>query len=75
MVSANGEVAKLTRNNKVGFTSPAEDSIKLVDNAIKLYKLNKKDEKKIKQNSLKFYENSFNINKQVNKLIKIMENV
>ena len=75
LVSANGEVAKLTRNNKVGFTSPAEDSIKLVDNAIKLYKLNKKDEKKIKQNSLKFYENSFNINKQVNKLIKIMENV
>lgn len=75
LVSANGEVAKLTRNNKVGFTSPAEDSIKLVDNAIKLYKLNKKNEKKIKQNSLKFYENSFNINKQVNKLIKIMENV
>ena len=74
MVSANGEVAKLTRNNKAFYFTRGR-FYKLVDNAIKLYKLNKKDEKKIKQNSLKFYENSFNINKQVNKLIKIMENV
>ncbi len=72
LVSANGEVAKLTRKNNVGFTSPAENSKKLKDNIVKLYKLNTKQIKKIKKNCNLYYKNSFDLNKQTRKLLSIM---
>lgn len=74
LVSANGEVSKLTRNNKVGFTSPSENSNKLLQNIIKLYNLDEKNLHKFKKNSSKFYKNSFDINKQLKKMIMVMEN-
>tara|TARA_B100001250_G_C19736770_1_gene761112 strand:+ start:121 stop:1335 length:1215 start_codon:yes stop_codon:yes gene_type:complete len=73
LVSANGEVAKLTRKNNVGFTSPAENSKKLKDNIVKLYKLNTKQINKIKKNCNLYYRNSFDLNKQTRKLLSIMD--
>ncbi len=49
LVSANGEVSKLTKIKKVGLTSPAENFLRLKENILKLYKLNIKELKKIKK--------------------------
>ena len=73
LVSANGEVSKLTNINKVGLTSPAENFLKLSNNIIKLYKMSSKETKKFKYNCLKYYKNSFDINKQTKKLLNIFE--
>ena len=73
LVSANGEVSKLTNINKVGLTSPAENFLKLSKNIIKLYKMSSKETKKIKYNCLKYYKYSFDINKQTKKLLNIFE--
>ena len=73
LVSANGEVSKLTKINKVGLTSPAENFLKLSKNIIKLYKMSSNETKKIKYNCLKYYKNSFDINKQTKKLLNIFE--
>ena len=73
LVSANGEVARLTKKNKVGLISPAENSQKLKHNIISLSKLNFKKIRKIKINCKKLYKKSYDINKQAQKLINIMQ--
>ena len=74
LISANGEVAKLVKKNQLGLIANAENSERLKDNIIKLtsFKMNKI--KKIRKNCKDFYNYKYNINNQVNKLRKIMEN-
>jgi|TARA_Y100000389_G_scaffold203932_1_gene254161 glycosyltransferase involved in cell wall biosynthesis len=72
IVSADGEVAKLTKKNKVGLVSNSENPKKLAANIIKISKFKSLQLKKIKNNCLNFYNKSYNINGQVKKLIKIM---
>ena len=72
IVSADGEVAKLTKKNKVGLVSNSENSKRLAANIIKISKFKSLQLKKIKNNCINFYNKSYNINGQVKKLIKIM---
>ena len=74
LISADGEVAKLTKKNQIGLIANAENSEKLKENIIKLTSLKINKIKEIKKNCKNFYNNKYNINNQVNKLIKIMEN-
>ena len=74
IVSADGEVARLTKKYKVGVISNSENSKKLAENIIKISKFRFLKLKKIKKNCLNFYNKSYNINGQVKKLIKIMTN-
>jgi len=73
IISADGEVANIAKRNNVGLTSPAENYFKLKKNIIHLSKLNSKEIYKIKINCKKLYKNSYDINKQTRKLIKIMQ--
>ena len=72
LISANGEVSRLAKKNKVGLVSNAENSKKLVENIKKVSNFKSSDLKKIKNNCLNFYNKSYNINTQTQKLIKIM---
>ena len=67
-------MAKLVKKNQLGLIANAENSERLKDNIIKLtsFKMNKI--KKIRKNCKNFYNYKYNINNQVNKLRKIMEN-
>ena len=73
LISADGEVAKLTKNNGVGLISKSENAEQLKNNIIKLKKLSKIKLKRINKNCTNFYKKSYSINMQVIKLIKIME--
>ena len=72
IVSADGEVAKLTRINNVGLVSVSENSKKLAENILKISKFKSLQLRKIKKNCINFYNSSYNINGQVQKLINIM---
>ena len=72
LISANGEVSRLAKKNKVGLVSNAENSKKLAENIINVSKFKSLHLKKIKKNCLNFYNKSYNINTQTQKLIKIM---
>ena len=72
LISANGEVSRLAKKNKVGLVSIAENSKKLAENIINVSKFKSLRLKKIKKNCLNFYNKSYNINTQTQKLIKIM---
>lgn len=74
LISADGEVAKLTKTNGVGLISKSENAEKLKNNIIKLKKFSKIKLKRINKNCINFYKKSYSINMQVKKLIKIMEN-
>ena len=65
-------MARLTKKNRVGLVSNSENSKKLVENIKKISKFKSSDIKKIKNNCLNFYNKSYNINTQTQKLIKIM---
>ena len=74
LISADGEVAKLTKNNGVGLISKSENAEQLKNNIIKLKKFSKIKLKRINKNCTNFYKKSYSINMQVKKLVKIMEN-
>lgn len=74
IVSANGEVARLTKIKNVGLVSASENSKKLAGNIIKISKFKSFQFKKIQRNCINFYNSSYNINGQVQKLINIMNN-
>ena len=74
LISADGEVAKLTKTNGVGLISKSENAEKLKNNIIKLKKFSKIKIKRINKNCINFYKKSYSINMQVKKLIKIIEN-
>ena len=74
LISADGEVAKLTKTNGVGLISKSENAEKLKNNIIKLKKFSKIKLKRINKNCINFYKKSYSINMQVKKLIKIIEN-
>ena len=74
LVSANGEVSKLTKTRGVGLISKSEDSEELKENIIKLSKFDSAQIKKIKKNCFIFYKNTYSIDMQTSKIIKNMEN-
>lgn len=74
IVSANGEVAKLTKKMRVGLISKSEDADQLKNNIIKITKLNKNKIKKINKNCSYFYKSSYSIEIQIKKIIKSLEN-
>ena len=74
LISADGEVAKLTKTNGVGLISKSENAEKLKNNIIKLKKFSKIKIKRINKNCINFYKKSYSINMQVKKLVKIIEN-
>ena len=74
LISADGEVAKLTKTNGVGLISKSENAEKLKNNIIKLKKFSKIKLKRINKNCINFYKKSYSINMQVKKLDKIIEN-
>ena len=74
LISADGEVAKLTKTNGVGLISKSENAEKLKNNIIKLKKFSKIKLKRINKNCINFYKKSYSINMQVKKLVKIIEN-
>jgi glycosyltransferase involved in cell wall biosynthesis len=73
IASANGEISKIIKTQKIGFADKAEDSDLLKKNIIKLF-LKKKILKRISVISKKFYEKNYNINKQSLKLLNIIKN-
>lgn len=74
LIAANGEVAKLTKYNRVGLVSKAESPEDLKNNIIKLKKFNKVKLKQINKKCINFYKNSYDINLQVKKIINVMTN-
>ena len=74
LVSANGEVAKLTNKKKVGLVSKSENSDELKKNIIQITKYNARMLKRINKNCINFYKDSFSIDMQVTKIINILNN-
>ena len=70
IASANGEVSKIIKKQKIGFAGKAEDSELLKKNILKLF-LNKKSLKKVYITSKNFYKKNYDINKQSIKLLNI----
>lgn len=68
LVSADGEVSRMTKKYAVGLTSPSENYQVLSKNIIKLYKGNNTVIDKYKSNCEKLYNEKFNIKNQAQKL-------
>lgn len=73
IASLDGIGKKIVEEANCGFTSPAEDQIKLAKSFISLANLNEKEKNKLGSNSLKYYEKEFDKEKLLKKLIDIFE--
>jgi glycosyltransferase involved in cell wall biosynthesis len=71
--SIDGEGAKIITESGAGFVSPSEDSDKLVENIIKLYKLSEEDRINLGNNGRAYFESEFSMEILINKLEKIFD--
>ena len=72
LVAADGEVSRLTKLHNVGFCSPSEHAKKLSINIQMLFRQKNNYYQKVKKNSQKLFRNSFDLNLQTKKLLKII---
>ena len=59
LASLDGEGAKIIREAKAGYTSPAEDSLGLSENILKLFNLSKENRELLGSNGLMYFEKEF----------------
>lgn len=73
LVSMNGEGAKIVEKAKCGFSSSAENAVELAENVEKLYKLSTEQRKELGDNGVRFFNENFEREMLLNKLISILE--
>lgn len=72
LISADGEVSRLTKINKIGFCGPSENSTALVKNIKNLLKKKKQYYKQVRFNSKILFKKSFDLKLQSRKLLNII---
>ncbi|MGN5979573.1 glycosyltransferase family 4 protein [Finegoldia magna] len=71
--SIDGQVNKIIQENNIGFTSNSENAEKLAENILRFSKLDRKQISKLKQNSLRFYNDNFSKDKFYCRLNRLLE--
>lgn len=74
LASLDGEGADIIDNAQAGYSSPAEDEILLAENAIKLVNDSEEDRNMMGKNGLSYFNNEFERNMLLDKLINILKN-
>lgn len=74
LASLDGEGAAIINDAKAGFSSPAEDELSLSENVLKMYHATSEERKIMGENALNYFNNEFQRDMLLNKLIKILEN-
>ena len=70
LVSADGEVNEIVKNNKCGLVSDAENVKKLYNNILQFYYMSDKKLKIMSLQSKKLFQSKFDIKKKLNKFIE-----
>lgn len=73
IASLDGEASKIIEEANVGFTSPAEDYLGLVDNIKRFLSLNKDEQKVLGQNGRAYFNSEFEREILVDKLVQILD--
>lgn len=70
--SLDGEGAEIIKESKAGFVSPSENSELFARNVIQFYNLSNEDKKEMKLNALKYFNEQFEREMLIDRLIEIL---
>lgn len=74
LASLDGEGAEIINKAQAGYSSPAEDEVSLAENAIRLFNDSEEDRKLMGKNGLSYFNQEFERNMLLDKLINILDN-
>ena len=70
IASLNGELSKIIKSNKIGFTSSANNLLDFKKNILKVSKMSKSKFNLIKIKSTKLYKSEYSHHTQIKKILK-----
>lgn len=73
LASLDGEGAKIIEESKCGYASNAEDSVSLAKNVLKMYNLSQSERETMGENAIQYFNEHFERNMLLKKLVNILE--